>query len=81
MTRGKLAEAAAALEKVKLIYRSADSRLMMLAPLREAAALAVARAAPAEASRLLAPLAGDPAPSVSRTVRALLARSAPRASA
>src|SRR6266446_392866 len=34
------------------------------APLREAAALAVARAAPAEASRLLAPLAGDPAPSV-----------------
>jgi len=30
---------------------------------------------------LLAPLAGDPAPSVSRTVRALLARSAPRASA
>ena len=51
------------------------------APLREAAALAVARAAPAEASRLLAPLAGDPAPSVSRTVRALLARSAPRASA
>ncbi|HMC34033.1 MAG TPA: hypothetical protein VKH65_06485, partial [Myxococcales bacterium] len=51
------------------------------APLREAAALAVARAAPAEASRLLAPLAGDPAPSVSRTVRALLDRSAPRASA
>ena len=51
------------------------------APLREAAARAVARAAPAEASRLLAPLAGDPAPSVSRTVRALLDRSAPRASA
>ena len=51
------------------------------APLREAAALAVARAAPAEVSRLLVPLAGDPAPSVSRTVRALLARSAPRASA
>ncbi|OLC74235.1 MAG: hypothetical protein AUH83_10175 [Deltaproteobacteria bacterium 13_1_40CM_4_68_19] len=51
------------------------------APLREAAARAVARAAPAEASRLLAPLAGDPAPSVRRTVRALLDRSAPRASA
>jgi HEAT repeat protein len=51
------------------------------APLREAAARAVARATPAEAPRLLAPLATDPAPSVSRTVRSLLDRSAPRASA
>jgi HEAT repeat protein/ATP/ADP translocase len=51
------------------------------APLREAAAYAVARGSPAEAPRLLAQLAGDPAASVSRAVRALLARAAPRASA
>jgi HEAT repeat protein len=44
------------------------------APLREAAALAIARAAPKDAQRLLAPLAADPAPSVRRTVGALLAR-------
>ena len=44
------------------------------APLREAAALAIARAAPKETQRLLAPLAGDPAPSVRRTVGALLSR-------
>jgi len=49
------------------------------APLREAAALAVARAAPAEAARLLGPLAGDPATSVSHTVQMLLHR--PRATA
>ena len=51
------------------------------APLREAAAHAVARAAPAEAPRLLAQLTSDPAASVSRAARALLARGAPRASA
>jgi len=51
------------------------------APLREASALAVARAAPAEAPGLLAQLAADPAPSVQRTVRALLAPLAPRATA
>jgi hypothetical protein len=51
------------------------------APLREAAALAIVRAAPKEAHRLLSAMAGDPAPTVSRTVRALLARKAPRASA
>jgi hypothetical protein len=51
------------------------------AALREAAAHAVARAAPAEAPRLLAQLQGDPAASVSRAVRALLAPAAPRASA
>jgi len=44
------------------------------APLREAAALAIARAAPKETQRLLAPLAGDPAPSVRRIVGALLSR-------
>jgi len=42
------------------------------APLRQAAALALARAAPGEAPRLLAPLADDPAASVAHTVRALL---------
>src|SRR5256712_694847 len=51
------------------------------APLREAAARAVARAAPAGASRLLAPLARDPAPSGRRPGRALRHRSAPPASA
>jgi len=51
------------------------------APLREASALAVARVAPAEAPGLLAQLAADPAPSVQRTVRALLAPVAPRATA
>ncbi len=51
------------------------------APLREAAAHAVARAAPAEAPRLLAQLTGDPAASVSRAARVLLGRAAPRASA
>ena len=49
------------------------------APLREAAAHAVARAMPDEAPGLLAQLAGDPAASVSRAVRALLGRGAPRA--
>jgi HEAT repeat protein/ATP/ADP translocase len=49
------------------------------APLREAAALAIARVLPAEVPRLLGRLAADPAASVSRTVRALLARFAPRA--
>jgi HEAT repeat protein len=44
-------------------------------PLREAAALAVARAAPKEASRLLSGLLADAASSVSRTVRELLQRS------
>jgi HEAT repeat protein len=42
------------------------------APLREAAALALARTAPAEAPHLLQALAEDSAASVSRTVRALL---------
>jgi hypothetical protein len=51
------------------------------APLREAAAIAVVRAAPADAARLLSPLAGDPALSVSRMVQALLGRAAPRATA
>ncbi len=51
------------------------------APLREAAASAVARAAPAEAPRLLAQLTADPAASVSRTACALLGRAAPRATA
>ena len=50
-------------------------------PLREAAVYAVARAAPAEATRLLAQAAGDPAASVSRAVKALLGRAAPRATA
>jgi hypothetical protein len=48
------------------------------APLREAAALAVAQASPQEAPRLLSGLLTDAAASVSRTVRALLQR-APRA--
>ena len=51
------------------------------APLREASALALVRAAPAEAPALLAQLADDPAPSVQRMVRALLAPLAPRATA
>jgi len=51
------------------------------APLREAAAVAVARAAPTEAPRLLAPLAADPVAFVGRTARALIARPAPRATA
>src|SRR5262249_39270129 len=42
------------------------------APLRESAALAVARAAPSDAARLLGPLAGDPAVSVAQTVQQLL---------
>jgi HEAT repeat protein len=50
-------------------------------PLREAAAMAIARSNPKEVQRLLAPLAADPAASVAQTVRALLKRSAPRASA
>jgi HEAT repeat protein len=50
-------------------------------PLREAAARAVAKAAPAEAPRLLAHLVSDPAPSVSRTARALLALDSSRVSA
>ena len=49
------------------------------APLREAAALALARALPAQAPQLLQALLADPAASVGRTVRALLAPSAPRA--
>ena len=49
------------------------------APLREAAALALARAVPSDAPRLLAPLTADPAASVSRTVRALLEPLPPRA--
>jgi HEAT repeat protein len=49
------------------------------AALREAAALAIARAAPAEAQRLLSPLAKDSAASVAHTVQLLLRR--PRASA
>jgi ATP/ADP translocase/HEAT repeat protein len=50
------------------------------APLRQAAAMAVARATPADAPRLLAPLADDPAASVAHTVRALLSQKrAPRA--
>ncbi|MGZ6142742.1 MAG: hypothetical protein ACXWLM_05360, partial [Myxococcales bacterium] len=44
------------------------------APLREAAALAVARAVPAEAAQLLGPLAADPAASVAHTVQMLLHR-------
>jgi hypothetical protein len=51
------------------------------APLREAAAMAVARAAPADAASLLAHLAQDPASFVARTARALIARPAPRATA
>jgi len=47
-------------------------------PLREAAALAIARAAPGDAPRLLSGLLADAASSVSRTVQALL-RQAPRA--
>ncbi|MCA1827404.1 MAG: HEAT repeat domain-containing protein [Myxococcales bacterium] len=49
------------------------------APLRQAAALAVARAAPSEVARLLGPLAADPAASVAHTVQYLLQR--PRATA
>jgi hypothetical protein len=49
------------------------------APLREAAALAVARANPSDAPRLLGELANDPAASVAHTVRALLKKAAPRA--
>jgi HEAT repeat protein len=49
------------------------------APLRESAALAVARATPSEAARLLGPLAADPALSVSQMVQHLLRR--PRATA
>jgi HEAT repeat protein len=48
-------------------------------PLREAAALAIARAAPKEAPLLLSGLAADTSASVSRTVRALLSAAAPRA--
>jgi len=51
------------------------------APLREAAAVAVARAAPAEAPGLLAHLVEDPVSFVGRTARALIARRAPRATA
>jgi HEAT repeat protein len=51
------------------------------APLREAAAVAVTRAAPAEAPRLLAHLTTDPAAFVGRTARALIARPAPKATA
>jgi hypothetical protein len=51
------------------------------APLREAAALAVVRAIPGDAPRLLAPLADDPAASVSHTVRQILQQRAPRATA
>ena len=51
------------------------------APLREACALALFRLDPASASRLFPRLADDPAPSVRRTVRALLRAEAPRASA
>ena len=47
--------------------------------LREAAALAIAHGSPAEAPRLLGPLAKDPAASVAHTVQVLLQR--PRASA
>jgi HEAT repeat protein len=49
------------------------------APLREAAALAVARANPSDAPRLLGALANDPVASVAHTVRALLKKAAPRA--
>jgi ATP/ADP translocase/HEAT repeat protein len=49
------------------------------APLREAAALAVARANPSDAPRLLGALANDPAASVAQTVRTLLKKAAPRA--
>jgi hypothetical protein len=49
------------------------------APLRESAALAVARAAPSDVARLLGPLAADPAVSVAQTVQHLLQR--PRATA
>jgi hypothetical protein len=49
------------------------------APLREAAALAIAYNTPADAQRLLGPLAQDPAASVAHTVRVLLQR--PRATA
>src|SRR2546429_6505912 len=51
------------------------------APLREAAAPGVARAAPAEASPLLAPLAGHPPTSGNRTLRAPPDRSPPTARA
>jgi hypothetical protein len=51
------------------------------APLREVAALAVTRAAPTEAPRLLAHLAADPAAFVGRAARALIARPAPKVSA
>jgi len=44
------------------------------APLREAAALAIARSTPADVHRLLAPLAQDSAASVAHTVQALLGR-------
>lgn len=49
------------------------------APLREAAALAIARGTPQDAQRLLGPLAKDPAASVAHTVQVLLQR--PRATA
>jgi HEAT repeat protein len=49
------------------------------APLREAAALAIASNTPADAQRLLGPLAQDPAASVAHTVQMLLRR--PRATA
>jgi len=48
-------------------------------PLREAAALAIARSTPGDAQRLLGPLAQDPSASVAHTVQSLLQR--PRASA
>jgi len=48
-------------------------------PLREAAALAVARATPGDAPRLLAGMADDPAASVAHTVRLILQQGAPRA--
>jgi len=51
------------------------------APLREAAALALANCDPIDAPKLLTPLAQDAARSVSRTVRALLLRFVPRATA
>jgi hypothetical protein len=51
------------------------------APLREAAALALANCVPTDAPKLLTPLAQDAARSVSRTVRALLLRFVPRATA
>jgi ATP/ADP translocase/HEAT repeat protein len=51
------------------------------APLREAAALALANCDPVDAPKLLTPLAKDSARSVSRTVGALLLRFVPKATA